>query len=196
MRISGGIAKGRRIYSKKILTARHDSADIRPTSAKVRQAIFNIIRGRILKSCFLDLYAGSGAVGFEAISRGADKVVFVEANEIAAKNLMKFIDRFGFRDKSIVVVDNVAHFLKKTKDYFDIIFVDPPYASDEIDKVLPMIDRLSVLKEEGIVIAEHSSKRTLPEIIGDLIFVKRYKYGDTSLSLFKKMRLSGQCTKH
>ncbi len=192
MRISGGIAKGRRILTKKALHARDDRTGIRPTSAKVRQAIFNILGERITGSRFLDLYAGSGAVGIEAVSRGADRVVFVEADQIAAKNIKDFIDRFGFKDKSIVIMDKASLFLSKTEDQFDIIFVDPPYASDEIDTVLPMIDRLPVLRHEGIVIAEHSSKRTLPEMSGDLMLVKRYKYGDTALTLFKKTKISGQ----
>ncbi len=192
MRISGGIAKGRRILTKKALHARDDRTGIRPTSAKVRQAIFNILGERITGSRFLDLYAGSGAVGIEAVSRGADRVVFVEADQIAAKNMKDFIDRFGFKDKSIVIMDKASLFLSKTEDQFDIIFVDPPYASDEIDTVLPMIDRLPVLRDEGIVIAEHSSKRTLHEITGDLMLVKRYKYGDTALTLFKKTKISGQ----
>jgi 16S rRNA (guanine966-N2)-methyltransferase len=196
MRISGGIAKGRKIGVKKAFAQKGEAGELRPTSAKVRQAIFNIIGDRIIDSVFLDLYAGTGAVGIEALSRGAKKTVFVDDNSLRISIIKKLLEKFGLKDMARVVKDRASNFIKKTESVFDIIFVDPPYASGELDMVLPLIDEKGILGDNGIVIAEHPSKKTPPFTspldkggirgVGSLRLIKTYKYGDTSLSLYKK----------
>ncbi len=189
MRISGGTAKGRKVGIKKAFLRRENSDELRPTSAKVRAAVFNILVGRIEGSAFLDLYAGTGAVGIEALSRGAGRVVFVEENHLRVNIIKEFVDRFGFAGKALVVRSRVRDFLEKNEDRFNLIFLDPPYASEETMQTIALIDELGTSEEDGIIIAEHPSKRELGEQAGELRLKKIYKYGDTALSLYKKERL-------
>jgi len=186
MRISGGIAKGRKVGLRKAFVKKGEAGELRPTSAKVRQAIFNILGDRVIDAKFLDLYAGTGAVGIEALSRGAEKVFFVDDNSLRISIIKELIEKFGFKDRAKVVKDRASNFIKKSESVFDIIFVDPPYASGELDMVLPLIDERSILGDNGIVIAEHSSKKKLISEIGSLRLIKTYKYGDTSLTLYRK----------
>lgn len=186
MRISGGIVKGRKVGLKKAFVKKCRAGELRPTSAKVRQAIFNILGEGIIDAKFLDLYAGTGAVGIEALSRGAKKTVFVDDNSLRVNIIKELLERFGLKDRARVVKDRASNFIKKSGSVFDIIFVDPPYASKELDMILPLIDERCILGDNGIVIAEHSSKKELLSEIGSLKLVKTYKYGDTSLTLYRK----------
>lgn len=189
MRISGGTAKGRKVGAKKAFARRGESDELRPTAAKVRKAIFDIIGGRISECRFLDLYAGTGAVGIEALSRGADHVVFVEDSAPRIAIIKELIEKFGFSGRSTVVKAQVSSFLKKTfTQPFDIIFLDPPYASDELELSLAEIDKSHSLTEDGIVIAEHSSKKTLSLPLMHLRLKKNYRYGDTALTLYEHAR--------
>jgi 16S rRNA (guanine(966)-N(2))-methyltransferase RsmD len=190
MRISGGIAKGRKVGLRKAFVKKGEEDELRPTSAKVRQAIFNILGDRIIDAVFLDLYAGTGAVGIEALSRGAGKVFFVDDNSLRISIIKELIEKFGFKDRAEVVKDRASNFIKKSESVFDIIFVDPPYASGELDMVLPLIDERGILGDNGVVIAEHSSKKKLLSEIGSLRLIKTYKYGDTSLTLYRKEKES------
>ena len=180
MRISGGRAKGRRITVK--------GGDIRPTAAKVRESLFNIIGPSISGSLFLDLYAGTGAVGLDAMSRGAGRVVFVEANRLRADLIKKLSVELGFEGSVGVYRIKAFSFLKRAVGEgrrFDYIFIDPPYQSEETMKVLPLIGESNILRREGLVIVEHFSKRVLPEKVGHLQKVKTYLYGDTSLTTYR-----------
>lgn len=189
MRISGGMAKGRKISYKRASVSVKGKDKLRPTSSKVREAIFDILRDRIIGSTFVDLYAGSGSVGIEALSRGASYVVFVETNPLRIRIIEQLISEFGFADKSRVMRSTAYDYVEKEAkkgSSFDIIFLDPPYQSEELMKVLPLIGKTGLLKPDGILIAEHFSKRTLPEVIEGLRMVKSYRYGDTSLTLFRR----------
>lgn len=188
MRISGGIVKGRKIKTKSAFK-RGRSGELRPTSSKVRQAIFNILQDRINGSSFLDLYAGTGAVGIEALSRGAERVVFVDGDPVRAGIIKKIVEEIGFRDKVSVFKDDALRFLKKSSEAFDIIFADPPYDSGDHDLILHLISDRNVLKDMGILIVEHRSKKFMPEECGSLRHVKTYLYGDTALSLYRKENL-------
>jgi 16S rRNA (guanine(966)-N(2))-methyltransferase RsmD len=192
MRISGGAAKGRKVGLKKAFAKKGETDELRPTSAKVRQAIFNILGNilgdKIVGSRFLDLYAGTGAVGIEALSRGAGKTVFVDDNSLRINIIKELLEKFGFKDRAGVVKDKASNFIRKSESVFDIIFVDPPYASGELDMVLPLIDEKAILGDNGIVIAEHLTKKILLPEIGSLKLIKTYKYGDTSLTLYRKER--------
>jgi 16S rRNA (guanine(966)-N(2))-methyltransferase RsmD len=196
MRISGGIAKGRRVGLRKSFVKKGEEDELRPTSAKVRQAIFNIIGDRIIDASFLDLYAGTGAVGIEALSRGAGKTVFVDDNSLRVNVIKEVLEKFGLKNRAKVIKDKASNYIKKSEFVFDIIFVDPPYASDEINTILPLIDETDILSDNGVVIAEHSSKKTPPFAspldkggirgTGNLRLIKTYRYGDTSLTLYRK----------
>jgi len=162
---------------------------LRPTTSKVREALFNILQDKIIGASFLDLYAGTGAVGIDALRHGAREVVFVEENKSYTKKIKQFAEKYGFAEKISIATKKVLSFIREAEVnrlFFDIIFLDPPYHTDEIIYALSMIGRSHILKQEGVVIAEHFKKRQLPERFDKLQKVKDYKYGDTVLSLYSR----------
>ncbi len=190
MRIIGGQAKGRRLGIKKAFVKRGLNP-LRPTSAKVRKAIFDILKDRIASSSFLDLYAGSGAVGIEALSRGALVVVFVEDNSFRAGAIKQMVNAIGYGERAQIVKEKAVSYINKLYRVcdctFDMIFADPPYGSKELDEIIFLLGKGNLISTNGVLIVEHSSKKTdMPLTSGNLQLSKQYKYGDTTLSLFKK----------
>lgn len=176
VRVSAGEFKGRKIPIK------IDS--FRATSSKVRESVFNILRERIKDSVFIDLYAGSGAVGFEAMSRGAAKVFFVESDGKRAGRIEELLRGCGCRARAVIVRDRAEDFIRKSGQLFDIVFLDPPYDSGDMEAIMPVLGGGGMLAPDAVVIAEHPSKKPLPDDAGVLRKKKEYKYGDTMLSLF------------
>jgi 16S rRNA (guanine966-N2)-methyltransferase len=188
MRITGGAAKGRRIGFKGSFSQKGRAGELRPTSSKVREAVFDILRDRITGSSFLDLYAGTGAVGIEALSRGAVKALFVESSRTRARMIDSLLLRYGLEGHAAVVSARAEDFVRNgtpNRYVSDIIFLDPPYVSDELQRVLPLIGDGHLLNSGGIVLAEHSSKLVLPEGMGILKKTRHYRYGDTALTLYR-----------
>ena len=160
---------------------------LRPTSNKVREALFNILRGKILNACFLDLYAGTGAVGAAALNEGASMVVFVESVKGYSCKIESLVKKFDFAGKTSIITKKVLPFIDwaELKGLaFDIIFLDPPYHTDEIIRALTAIDKSHILDNNGIVIAEHFVKKQLPDRFDKLKKIKEYNYGDTVLSFY------------
>jgi len=187
MRISAGIAKGRRTATKKLLSKASKREHLRPTSSKVREALFDILRDSIREAVFVDLYAGTGTVGLEALSRGAKKAVFVEQNSLRARTIHETVRELGFEGQAEIVRGKAYDFIVQHEAETDICFVDPPYKSNEIDTVLPLIGETGFLREQGIVIVEHFFKRKVPEKAGKLIMSRSYRYGDTMLTIYRKV---------
>jgi 16S rRNA (guanine966-N2)-methyltransferase len=188
MRISAGQLKGRKIAVKKS-SGKSGRDDLRPTSSKVREALFDILRNDIKDSSFLDLYAGTGAVGFEALSRGASGACFVETDRGASKEISQYIRKMELDGMTEVFTGAAERFLKRTEVTeltFDIIFADPPYASEEIEKILPSIDAGDILRPGGCLVVEHPAKKTIVVPCKNLRQIKNYKYGDTMLTLYRK----------
>jgi 16S rRNA (guanine966-N2)-methyltransferase len=188
MRITGGAAKGRRIGFKKSFSQKDRDGELRPTSSKVREAVFDILCDRISGSSFLDIYAGTGAVGIEALSRGAARVVFVESSRTRTRMIDSLLLRYGLKGHAVVVSARAVDFVRNgTPNGYvsDIIFLDPPYGSDELQRVLPLIGEGHILNSGGIVLAEHSSKLLLPKGVGILKKTRHYRYGDTALTLYR-----------
>ncbi len=184
LRITAGTAKGRRLKA----VAVSERSPLRPTASKVREAVFNITGPGIFGARFLDLYAGTGAVGFEALSRGAGFVEFVEINPVRVELIKKTGLELGFSTSMGVYRMHAFEYLKKTMERdetFDFIFIDPSYQSEEVMKVLPYIAEEGMLRDGGMVMVEHSSRILLPESVGSLRQKKRYIYGDTVLTTFK-----------
>jgi len=188
MRITGGTEKGRKIGFKRYFSQKGRAVELRPTSSKVREAVFDILYDRITGSSFLDLYAGTGAVGIEALSRGSARVVFVESRRARARMIDSLLLRYGLEGRAVVVSARAEDFVRNgTPNGYvsDIIFLDPPYDSDELQRVLPLIGGGRLLNFGGTVLAEHSSKLVLPEGMGILKKTRHYRYGDTTLTLYK-----------
>ena len=187
IRISGGAAKGRKIGVKKAFTRKTGQDELRPTSSKVREALFDILRNELPGSSFLDLYAGTGGVGIEAMSRGAAGVVFVESNTIRADVIRQILGRLHFAERSKVIEEIALEFVRREgmrEHRYDIVYLDPPYHSGELTKILPLLGEGKILKEGGVVVVEHFSKTSMPEGVKLLSLKKRYKYGDTSLTVY------------
>ena len=189
MRISGGIAKGRKVGTKRLFPKLSKDEELRPTSSKVREALFDIIRDKIEGASFVDLFAGTGTVGLESLSRGARKAIFVEPNISRAKAIKGTGVQFGFHEQVTVFEGTAEGFLKKAsaeKKMFDIFFVDPPYFSEEIMRILPLVAQKGLLNTGGIVVVEHFVKKKLPELVGKLKMIRNYRYGDTMLTIYKE----------
>jgi len=187
IRISGGVAKGRKIGVKKAFTKKTGEDERRPTSSKVREALFDILRNELPGSSFLDLYAGTGGVGIEAMSRGAAGAVFVESNTIRADVIRQILGRLHFTERSKVIEEIALEFVRREgmrEHRYDIVYLDPPYHSGELTKILPLLGEGKILKEGGVVVVEHFSKTSMPEGVKLLSLKKRYKYGDTSLTVY------------
>jgi 16S rRNA (guanine966-N2)-methyltransferase len=187
MKISGGTAKGRRTASKKLFTKTLAGERVRPTSSKVREALFDIVRNRIEGARFVDLYAGTGTVGLEALSRGAGYAFFVEPNELLVVMINKALQDIGFLDRAAVLKGRADEFFEKAalrNERFDIFFIDPPYQSSEIETILPAIGEKEFLEEDGIVIVEHFFKKAVPDRAGPLRVNRTYRYGDTMLTTY------------
>lgn len=171
--------------------SKKQGSPLRPTTGKVREAFFNILRGKIDNARVLDLYAGTGAVGLEALKNGASEIIFVEVSRVYTKKINKLIGKQGFAERARVITKKALSFIKWREtelSTFDIIFLDPPYHTNEIINVLSAIGKSHILKQKGIVIAEHFKKRQLPEKFGSLQKAKDYIYGDTVLSLYTQIK--------
>lgn len=180
MRITAGKYKAKRVNTVK-------SQDVRPTSSKVRESIFNILQNRVSGSLMLDLFAGSGIMGLEALSRGAEEVVFVEKNPKVMRLLKENIANFDANAK--VIFNDALKALDILKgSSFDIIFVDPPYAAGIYAEVLKKVKDNNLLLPDGVLILEHASSDDYQEFINDNGFeiLKSKIYGDTALTFICK----------
>ena len=164
----------------------------RPTSDRLRETLFNVLAPRIQGAAFLDLYAGSGAVGIEALSRGAGPVVFVERAQPALKILRANLQRLGLHHNFQVHPGTVAAFLRASRaQTFDIAFLDPPYdAAEEYERAAGLLGgaALGLLAPDAQVIAEHRRNDQLPESYGALLRKRLLQQGDASLSFYQVKR--------
>ncbi len=178
MRVTGGTGRGRRLKTPA-------GSRVRPTSDKVKQALFNIIGEKVIDARFLDLFAGAGGIGIEALSRGAGHVVFVDSSRASLDVVRQNIEQTGFGDKAQAVLSKAESFLKRPPASYDIVFLDPPYA-DELQPLLELIAASGSLKPDSIVIAEHFKKQPSPAGAGDLTLYREAKYGDTVLAFYSQ----------
>ena len=177
MRVTGGIGRGRRLKVP-------SGSRVRPTSDKVKQALFNILGDRVEGSVFLDLYAGAGSIGIEALSRGADRVMFVDSSRVSLDVVKHNIDQMGFSDRADLSLSQAETFLKKKSGPYTIVFLDPPYA-EELQPLLVLIAGAGILDTHSIVIAEHFKKQQSPKTAGMLSLYRESRYGDTVLAFYK-----------
>ena len=178
MRIISGQYKGRIIKMPK---------GIRPTQNKVRKALFDIL-GDINGLSFLELFAGSGAVGFEAVSRGVADLTLVEYNPQCLGAIKKNIESLQLKFCNLYPyeIDHAIKTLHKDKKKFEIIFLDPPYYEGLAKKALKTLSAYDILAANGFIVLQHFKKDILPESIGKLTVFKQAKYGDTKLSFYRK----------
>lgn len=178
MRIISGTARGRRLQ---------EPADynVRPTTDKVKESIFNIIQFDIEGRKILDLFAGSGQLGIEALSRGAASVTFVDRAPDSLKLVKKNIAASGLGENAKVVAADSIAFLS-SGEKFDIIFIDPPYSSDLLDKSLASINRFDILRENGIIVCESQRDKALPQMDEPYYMLKEYNYGKIKITTYSR----------
>ncbi len=177
MRVTGGMGRGQRLKAP-------SGSRVRPTSGKVKQALFNILGDRVIDADFLDLFAGAGGIGIEALSRGARQATFVDSSRESLAIVRGNIEQTGFGSRAHTELSQAETFLKRPSESFDIIFLDPPYA-DEIQPLLELIAATGKVIHTGIVIAEHFKKQPSPEQAGSLVLYREARYGDTVLAFYK-----------
>lgn len=188
MRIISGTAKGKRLASFR-------GEDIRPTSDRVREAVFSILFSRLgtfRGKTVLDLFAGTGAMAIEALSRGAERAVLVDRDSQATRMITANLDSCGVAGKATLVRGDVLRTLPRLAGTpFDLIFLDPPYRKGLLDQALEAIGAHGLLAAGGIVCAESQRLEELPEEVGGLVLDERRQYGSTAIHIFIHPEESG-----
>ncbi|MCK9522544.1 MAG: 16S rRNA (guanine(966)-N(2))-methyltransferase RsmD [Proteobacteria bacterium] len=176
MRIVAGSARGRRLEVPK-------GVGVRPTASSIREALFSSLGPKVQQAVVLDAFAGSGALGLEALSRGAQRTVFIEQHRGHLAVLRRNIEHCGFAARSEVVSGDALVFLAHNPKglCFDLIFLDPPYGASPLEPALARIAAGRWLSDGGIIVAEHDAGR-LPALPAALHFTRTRTYGNTALS--------------
>lgn len=183
VRITGGVHRGRRLRLPR-------SANLRPTSDRVRSAVFSILGADSLQDTLaLDLYAGSGVLGLEALSRGAAGAVFVEADARRCRHIRDALAALGWADRGSVHNGRVERALGTlAADGFGVAFADPPYALTDWQPLMGLLNREGLLAEGAVVVAEHRHDTGLADEYGGLTLLTRRRYGDTAISIYEKSK--------
>jgi 16S rRNA (guanine966-N2)-methyltransferase len=178
MRIIAGKAKGRRLVSPR-------GKKVRPTADRVKESLFNVLGPRWKGVRVLDLFSGTGNLGLEAISRGAQEVVFVEKSRTALEALRTNISICGFETKCAVLAMPVSQALARVRqrgESFELILADPPYGKAWVAKTIREILANGVLAPGGIIVMEHAPRESPPPAMGELVILNQRAYGDTLVS--------------
>ncbi len=182
MRIISGKCRGRKLS---MISGR----DIRPTSDRIRESIFNIIAGRIKGAVVIDLFAGTGALGLEALSRGADHAFFIDISDYALNVVKNNIMKCGFFEQSTLIqrdiLQSVSSFTLINRKA-DIVFMDPPYNLGLLAKAVQQPALLDCLGDNALIIAEHSIKEKISHDFSGVNIVDQRKYGKTLISFLQK----------
>ena len=176
MRIITGSARGRRLETL-------SGQDVRPTADRVKEGLFSAIHFELPGRTALDLFAGSGQLGIEALSRGASGCVFVDRNPAAVEVIRRNLKAAGLSEASQAVAQDVASFLVRPGDSFDVAFLDPPYGAnllrDTLERVTPHMNR------GGLIVCESDAGQEMPERVGDFALARTYRYGRVHIWLYR-----------
>ena len=191
MRIIGGKVKGRRLQAPPKSPAKHAALLIRPTADRAREALFGIMGGEVEGAAVLDLYAGTGALGLEALSRGAGLAVFVDNSTRAVGIISKNIGLCGFSDKTFLFKRDLSKglsFLAKglPETTFSVVFVDPPYRKGISGFMLNELAKSSLLGPQALVVIEEDALEELPTQVGVLTLKDQRRYGDTGFWFYRR----------
>ena len=158
----------------------------RPTADRVKEALFSIINFDLPGAAVLDLFGGTGQLGIEALSRGANSAVFVDQREDACKIIRENLRRTKLESQGRVVRSDYLDYLRRSREKFDIILLDPPYAEVFLENALKCITEIDILKSDGIIVAERPVEKELPFEFEGYTRSKDYKYGKTLLTIYRK----------
>ena len=176
MRVISGSARGRRLKELQ-------GMDTRPTTDKVKESLFNIIQFEIEGRRVLDLFGGTGQLGIEALSRGADHCTFVDMRKEAAALIRENLRLTGLSERSRVVQGDALSFLSSCGEKFDVILLDPPYHTELLEKSVERITEFDILREHGIIICESAAERELPALPPPYERGREYRYGKIRLTV-------------
>ncbi len=179
MRVITGSARGRKLKDLPGL-------DTRPTTDKVKEAMFSIVQFDVEGRNVLDLFAGTGQLGIEALSRGAAKCVFVDSARPAAQVVRDNVAGTGFENRSRVVQGDALSFLASCREKFGLIFLDPPYGVGLLEKALNKIAEIDIVSENGIIVCESAAEQVLPALPAPYKMGREYRYGKIKVTLYHR----------
>ena len=179
MRVIAGKAKGTNLKTPEGMLTR-------PTTDRVKEALFSIIQFDIPNAVVLDLFGGTGQLGIEALSRDAKEAVFVDSQKNACSLIKENLKRAHLDDKAQVVCSDYTVFLKKTVKTYDIILLDPPYAEKFLENALKLITEIDILQSGGIIVTERPAEKSLDLDFPGFTRSKDYKYASTILTIYRK----------
>lgn len=178
MRVITGTARGRKLKEP-------SNYDIRPTTDKVKESMFNIVQFHMEDARVLDLFAGTGQLGIEALSRGAAECVFVDRSPEAVKIVGENLKATGLESRAKVVKSDSIAYLESAKG-FDLVLMDPPYAGELLEKALKILGGFDILNKNGIIICESDKGRSLPDLPEDRFSRREYVYGRVKLTTYTR----------
>lgn len=176
MRVITGSARGRRLQTL-------DGKDVRPTTDKVKESVFSIIQFQIQGRVFLDLFAGSGQMGIEALSRGAKKAYLVDQSLKSIRIIEQNVKTTGFEDTAVIARQDAQSFILSARENFDIAYLDPPFEKGLINEVLPLLS--AKMNKGGVILCECGEGEALPEEANDFVLDRTYRYGKIKVSLYR-----------
>ena len=179
MRVITGSARGRQLKSL-------EGLETRPTADRVKEGIFNIIQFDLEGRRVLDLFAGTGQMGIEALSRGAASAVFIDQRRDAASIIRDNLKITNLTERGRVVCGDSMAYLNSAKEKFDIIFIDPPYAAKLWNGALDTISRFDILSNHGIIICESPMKEEMPEMAPPYRLHRTYRYGSVKITTYRR----------
>ena len=176
MRVITGSARGRKLETL-------SGGDVRPTTDKVKEAVFSAIQFDIEGRSFLDLFAGSGQMGIEALSRGAKSATFIDKSRKSVEIVRKNLNSAGLYDKARVLHADSLSFIDSITEPFDIVYLDPPFNSGLLQKALPKI--AEKVKNTGVIIAENEENEDILQKYGDFMLDRKKHYGKINISMYR-----------
>ncbi|MBR3569370.1 MAG: 16S rRNA (guanine(966)-N(2))-methyltransferase RsmD [Oscillibacter sp.] len=179
MRVITGTARGRRLRAL-------EGLDARPTTDRVKEGLFSAIQFDIEGRRVLDLFAGTGQLGIECLSRGAARAVFADSNPKAVALIRDNLRQTGLQDRAAVLQTDALEYLARTKERFDLIFLDPPYASGLLEAAVKGVAAFDILKPRGIIVAESPRTAPFPALPGTIRAGRTYRYGKIAVTLFRR----------
>jgi 16S rRNA (guanine(966)-N(2))-methyltransferase RsmD len=179
MRVISGTARGKKLGEL-------EGMETRPTTDRVKEGIFNIIQFQVQGAVALDLFAGTGQLGIECLSRGAEKAVFVEQRKDALALIRKNLADTRLTERAQVVSGEALSYLAGCKQQFDLVFLDPPYATNLLENALEKIAAIDILSKAGIIICESRPEKSLPDVTGSLEKQKEYRYGKIKVTTYRR----------
>ena len=179
MRVISGTARGRRLKELQ-------GMETRPTTDRVKEALFNIVQFELPGRQVLDLFAGTGQLGIEALSRGAASCTFVDVRKEAAAVIRANLAHTKLEEQGKVVQGDYLAFLTRCKEKFDLIFLDPPYGTGMLEKAMEIITEIDIVSENGIIVCESAAESALPELAAPYAKGRDYRYGKIKITLYHR----------